>query len=407
MRPLVTVWMPSYNHADYLPAAIESVLEQTLDESELVIADDGSRDGSLEIAERYAAAHPDRISVLTHPGHANRGVGPTGNLARSRPRGRFMLGLASDDMLYPDALERQVEILERHADAGFVYGYAHLVDDQGRRLPGVRAFGVDLTRRGRFVERLVQGNQIPAMTVMLRRECVLDAGDEDPSLAYSDWELWVRAAAHWDVRFNPRPVAMYRVHGANTGINIDRGTNLQRSLQVTNALRERAPRIGGRLAGARVRATLELQLGFQSFALGDLAQAEAGVGAAFDRDPSLADDARWLGDWLSARLLDPLLPEDAQDFAAWFTSAVLPSLRPDAARRFRRDAKAAEHEVRAIRLAGAGHGARAGRAAVAAIGRSPRRLADRRLLTVLVDSPARGSLGRGLRTAKRRVAGYR
>jgi glycosyltransferase involved in cell wall biosynthesis len=407
VTPLVSVWMPSYNHASYLPAAIESVLAQTLHDWELVIVDDGSHDGSLEIAERYAAAHPDRITVLTHPGHANLGAARTGQLCRSRLRGTFMLGLPSDDVLYPDALERQASLLGRNPGTGYVYGYAHLVDDRGQRLPGMRAFGYDLTRGGRLVERLVQTNHIPAMTVMLRRECLRQAGEEDETLVYSDWELWVRAAAHWDVKFNPRPVAMYRVHGANTGFNIDHDTNLERSIEITSALRERAERVGGRLAEARVRATLELQLSFQRFAAGDPSQAAVALAAAFDRDPSLADDARWLGDWLSARLIDPLLPADRQDLAPWLTASVLPLLGPRASRRFRREARAAEHEVTAIRLSRSGQAAGARRAAAAAVRRSPRRLGDRRLVTAFLDSIGGGSLGQRLRVAKRRLLGYR
>jgi hypothetical protein len=407
VTPRASVWIPSYNHASYLPAAIESVLGQTLTDLELVIADDGSSDGSLEIAERYGAAHPDRITVLTHPGHANRGCAATGNLARSRLTGRFMLGLASDDMLYPDALERQVTILERNPDVGLVYGYAHLVDDGGRRVPGVRTFGVDLTRGGRFVERLVQGNQVPAITVMLRRECLLDAGEEDATLVYSDWELWVRAAAHWDVRFNPRPLAMYRVHGRNTGINIARATNLERSREVTAVLRDRAERVGGRLADPRVRAALDLQLAFQSFAAGDGPSAVASLRSAFERDPSLARDPRWLGDWLRERLLDSLLPADRDDFGSWATATIAAAVAPRAARRFQCEAAAAEHEARAIRLALDGRPTAARSAAVTAIGRSPRRLGDRRLLTLIADSFVGGAPANGLRVAKRRLLGHR
>src|SRR6266480_4353884 len=110
MTPLASVVMLSYNHAPYLPAAIESVLTQTVGDLELVVGDDGSTDGSLEIARRYERADP-RVRVVTHPGHVNRGIGATVNLVRSMTSGRYQLGLPSDDVLYPDALELGVEFL--------------------------------------------------------------------------------------------------------------------------------------------------------------------------------------------------------------------------------------------------------------------------------------------------------
>src|SRR3954465_12690440 len=99
MAPLVSVVMLSYNHAPYLPAAIESVLGQTVEDLELVIGEDGATDGSLDIARHYAEADS-RVRVLTHPGHENRGIGATVNLVRGATSGSYQLGLPSDDMLY-------------------------------------------------------------------------------------------------------------------------------------------------------------------------------------------------------------------------------------------------------------------------------------------------------------------
>jgi glycosyltransferase involved in cell wall biosynthesis len=169
MTPLVSVCMPAYNHAEFIEPAIESFFAQTLEDCELVIADDGSDDGTFEIAERYAAANPGRISVVTHPGHANRGSAATLNLCMDHGRTPYVAGLGSDDLLCPDALERGVDYLERHPRAGMVYGYARLIDATGRRVPDIRAFGKDVTRGGRTLERLVQGNAIPGMTLTIRR----------------------------------------------------------------------------------------------------------------------------------------------------------------------------------------------------------------------------------------------
>ena len=406
MTPLVSVSICSFNHVPYLPAAIESALGQTLDAMELIVVDDGSSDGSLVVAEQYAAADS-RVRVVTHPGHANLGLAATGNLARSLARGRYLIGLPSDDVLYPDALEREVDLLERRPELGYVYGYAHLIDDSGERLRFARTFGIDLTPDDRTVELLVQGNTIPAMTVMFRRECIEQAGEEDPNLVYSDWELYARAAAHWQVGFIPRALAMHRLHGGNVSLGAGRTTNLERAVEVTASLRERAPVVGGRLSAPRVRGTLELQMGFLRFASGDPEAAASYLRAAFDRDPSLASDGRWLGDWLWSRLLDDLLASDGPDFVSWVAGNVAPHLDPGASRRFRRESVASEHLGRAVQLARRGRTGAAHRAALSAIARSPRHALDKRLPSVLLDSMAGRSPAKGYRIARSRLLSHR
>ena len=407
MSPLVSVGIPSYNHAPYLAEAIESVLGQTFQDWELVIADDGSTDNSLEIARRFAERHADRVTLLTHPGNEHRGLGPTVNLYRPRLTGRYILGLASDDVLYPDTLQREVEFLEAHPHIGFVYGYADRVGRDGLRLPGARIFGADVTGGGRTVERLVQGNKIASMTAMIRRECLDRVGPEDEDLIYGDWSFYTRLAAHYEGAFIPRALAKHRIHGANTSAVVSRETTLERSVAVTGSLRERAESIGGRLAEPRVRATLELQWAFLGFATGERRGAATSLEPALELDPSLASDGAWLADWMWDRLVDGLLPTDGPAFVDWLTAGVTPALEPAAARTVRREALAAARVERAIRLVQSGHTARAQLLALRALASAPRRVADRRVVALLLDSVAGGRPLRGYLAAKRALLPHR
>src|SRR5207302_7533445 len=119
--PLVTVCIPSYNHGNYLPAAIESVLGQSFGDVECLVFDDGSTDGSWETAVAYEK-HDDRVRALSHDGHVNRGIAATLNAAYAAARGAYIAHFAADDLLLPDSLSRRVEALRRDGNVGFAYG---------------------------------------------------------------------------------------------------------------------------------------------------------------------------------------------------------------------------------------------------------------------------------------------
>jgi glycosyltransferase involved in cell wall biosynthesis len=120
--PTVSVIIIFLDAEPYLAEAITSVLEQSRDDWELLLVDDGSRDGSTDTARRFADADPARIRYLEHPGHANRGMSASRNLGLANARGTYVAFLDSDDVYLPERLAHHVELLERHPEADMVYG---------------------------------------------------------------------------------------------------------------------------------------------------------------------------------------------------------------------------------------------------------------------------------------------
>ncbi|MDE3190778.1 MAG: glycosyltransferase family 2 protein, partial [Acidobacteriota bacterium] len=131
VEPLVTVCMPSYNYGRFLSHAVESVLAQTYSNFELLVVDNGSSDDSHQMARSFAARDP-RVQVLTHPGHANRGVNASLNLGLANASGAYFGLLPADDMYMPDGLERRVALLESAPDSGLVYGLSQTLVEDGR-----------------------------------------------------------------------------------------------------------------------------------------------------------------------------------------------------------------------------------------------------------------------------------
>lgn len=120
--PIVSVVLIFYDDERFLGEAINSVLDQTFEDWELLLVDDGSTDGSADIARQVAAAHPQKVHYLDHPDHANRGISATRNRGISQARGRYVAFLDSDDVWNPEKLDEQVAILKRHPEVGLLFG---------------------------------------------------------------------------------------------------------------------------------------------------------------------------------------------------------------------------------------------------------------------------------------------
>ena len=120
--PLVSVIIIFLNAERFIKQAIESVLRQTYDNWELLLVDDGSTDGSSEIARRYAEHTPNKTRYLEHAGHTNRGMSASRNLGIRHANGKYIGFLDADDVWLPHKLKRQVEILDTHPKVGMVYG---------------------------------------------------------------------------------------------------------------------------------------------------------------------------------------------------------------------------------------------------------------------------------------------
>jgi glycosyltransferase involved in cell wall biosynthesis len=184
--PVVSIVMPAFNRERFIAAAIDSVLAQTFTSWELLIVDDGSRDGTAAIADRYAERDASRIQVIRQP---NSGVTVARNTAIRRARGRYIAFLDSDDLWVPDKLDRQVAAFQAHPDAAFIYTGYLLVDAEGRPIRTVRP---ESRWQGDIHRRLwLEDNEILGTTLMVAREMLARVGLFDEAL---------RGAENLDVR---------------------------------------------------------------------------------------------------------------------------------------------------------------------------------------------------------------
>ena len=120
--PLVSIVIIFYNPGRFFTAAVDSVLTQTFRSWELLLVDDGSTDGSSELAQAYVRQHPEQVRYLQHPGGVNRGMSATRNLGLAQAQGTYVALLDADDLWLPQKLAQQVAILEAHPQVAALFG---------------------------------------------------------------------------------------------------------------------------------------------------------------------------------------------------------------------------------------------------------------------------------------------
>jgi glycosyltransferase involved in cell wall biosynthesis len=134
--PTLSVAMPNYNHARYLPEAIEGILQQSRPPDEFLILDDASTDNSIEIIQAYADRHP---AIRFVKNEQNEGVIAAHERLYRMSTGDYLYSAAADDIRLPDFFARALEMLTRYPQAGLVFGDMRMIDDQGNDLGTIKA----------------------------------------------------------------------------------------------------------------------------------------------------------------------------------------------------------------------------------------------------------------------------
>jgi glycosyltransferase involved in cell wall biosynthesis len=201
-RPLVSIAVSSFNQGRWLEEALRSVLEQDYEPLEVLVADGGSTDGSLDVIRRYA----DRLAWWTSG--RDRGQAAALNAAFGRASGEFLGWLASDDALLPGAVSRVVSELERDPELLLVYGEALFVDEDGEELFPLEPRPFDVEAMVRTCENHV----VQPGSLFRRRAYELAGPFAEDAYYFFDFEFVLRLARHGRVAPIPDRLATYRVH---------------------------------------------------------------------------------------------------------------------------------------------------------------------------------------------------
>lgn len=216
--PKISVIIPVYNAEKYLSDAIESVIEQTYDDWEIVAVNDGSTDSSPVILKTYEKRYPTKIRVIHQ---SNSGLSAARNVAIAASRGEYVAFLDADDLWLPEKIDEQIRVLSTNTDVGLVYSDVYDLK-KGKLKKRRRVIGRGMFR-GNVLEPLFYHNFIPILSAMVRKSVLEDCGFFDMNLyGTQDYDLWMRIAEKYQIDFIDHQLAIYRIHEQNMCANVEK-----------------------------------------------------------------------------------------------------------------------------------------------------------------------------------------
>ncbi len=202
--PKVSVIIPTYNRADFIKDAVESVLCQTYKDFEIIIVDDGSTDSTKDVLQKFH-------NKITYIYKSNGGAASARNVGINHAQGEYIAFLDSDDLWLPERLKFGVQALNSDKDIGLFFS------DCSRVFNGEKAsktyFDDYKPCAGYMFKQLFMQCFIPTLTVILRKGCFKEAGmfnEELPSC--EDYDMWLRISACFKINYIKMPLAIYKTH---------------------------------------------------------------------------------------------------------------------------------------------------------------------------------------------------
>ena len=208
--PTVTVVIPSYNSMRYIAETMETVLNQTYRDFEVLVVNDGSTDDTPNWVERLSEKEP-KVRMVSQ---ANQGLAGARCTGVTNAKGKYVAFIDDDDLWELTKLEKQVNSLESNPEAGVCYTWTALADSEGKPTGRVIASEAE----GNVWTKMTEMNIVCCgSTPMIRRSCFDEVGLFDREVSPSDdWDMWWRISAKYPFTLIKEPLILYRQHPNNS-----------------------------------------------------------------------------------------------------------------------------------------------------------------------------------------------
>ena len=201
--PLVSIILPTYNCASFLPHSIGTILSQTYNSYEIIVIDDGSTDNTKEVLYPFMQ----RIKYIRS--EQNKGLPTARNIGIRPAQGKYIAFIDADDLWLPEKLQTDIEYFETHPEVSMVYSKHINVDEKGEDLNGNTR--KQLPSGNIFLQLFSEQNFVISSSVVVRKEVFETTGLFDEQLVNcQDWDMWLRIAFHFKVAGINKPLVKYR-----------------------------------------------------------------------------------------------------------------------------------------------------------------------------------------------------
>lgn len=200
----VSVIIPCYNYSHLVGRAIESVLNQTYRDLEIIVVDDGSTDECREVVEKYR-----QVRYIYQVNQGPNAARNKGIMVASSSE--FIAFLDADDEWLPHKLEKQIKVMDTRPLVGLVYSKIYTIEECSGAIIGTSRH--HFFHEGHVMEKLFMHQFVPSPTPLIRRNVFERVGCFDPkAIGSDDWEMWLRISAHFEFAYVSEPLAKYTVH---------------------------------------------------------------------------------------------------------------------------------------------------------------------------------------------------
>lgn len=205
-NPIVTIVCSCYNHENYVAESLQSVLNQTYKNIQLIVVDDCSTDKSVAVIEKFLNKYPE---ILFIKNNTNLGLTKSVNNAMLQSKGDYFIDLAADDVLMPNCVTVQVAAFQnsKYKNLAFVYGNAEFISEDGSHLSYFFDTGKDLKTNptrpsGDIYLKTISIETTVCSVATLYKKSIFDLSNKyDETLCYEDFDYWIRISREYDIEF--------------------------------------------------------------------------------------------------------------------------------------------------------------------------------------------------------------
>ena len=215
----ISVITASYNYEEYIKETIESVINQTFSDWEMIIVDDGSKDNSVEVIKSYCEKD-ERIKLLQHENGENKGLVETIRLGVKEAKGEWIVFLESDDTISPDYMAEKIKIAEENTNIKFIFNDVNLFGEESAIKEIYDEYFVEfyktmpnLKTRQDYIDAFKTKNIVPTFSVVMMKKEIFETLKFDSVVSqWIDYYLWTQLAPKYDFYYLPQKLTNWRMH---------------------------------------------------------------------------------------------------------------------------------------------------------------------------------------------------